>query len=392
QYAITIMQATPTTWRMLLETGWQGQAGLRILCGGEALTQELGSQLSQRSEATWNMYGPTETTIWSLIAPIHQDDATISIGRPIARTQVYILDQNWQLCPIGVVGEIYLGGTGVARGYAGRPDLTAERFIPDAWGSEKGQRLYRTGDLARYLPDGSLEFLGRQDTQVKFYGHRIELNEIEFALKEHPAVQDAVVLLQQSGDRQFLVACLLPVPARAIESQDLNRFLRQSLPEYMVPATFLTMDAFPMTSNNKVDRLALRKLSSTQLAPTQKAYVAPRTAIEVSLAEIWQEVFGLERVSCLDNFFEVGGDSILAVRVSLRAKAQGLHLMPQQLFQYQVLEDLAAQMQSSPLDPAKSKEVEMSPGTPDGSRFSVEHLSRRERKRLSVLLENDVQD
>lgn len=389
---LTVMQATPTTWRMLLEAGWQGHDRLRILCGGEALTAELGQQLARRSAATWNMYGPTETTIWSLVGQVHQEDEAISIGQPIAHTQVYILDQNWQLAPPGVVGEIYIGGQGVVRGYLGRPDLTAERFIPDAWGPEAGRRLYRTGDLARYLPSGRIEFLGRKDTQVKFYGHRIELGEIEVALREHADVQEAVVLLQHSSDRQALVAYVVPVPGRAVESQELSRFLRQVLPDYMVPMAFFALDGFPMTSNGKVDRRAVGQMTAAQPLSMQKAYVAPRTAMEVALAQIWQEVFDLERVSRLDNFFEIGGDSILAVRVSLRAQERGLQLIPQQLFQYQVLEDLAAHMTSSPPEPEQSSEAEDSSHPPASPRFSVDRLSRRERQKLAAFLTKDDQE
>ena len=209
----TVVQATPVTWRLLLEAGWASSAQLTVLCGGEDLPRELAQQLLARAEAVWNLYGPTETTIWSAVAKVEPTDGPVPIGRPIANTQFYLLDRYLQPVPVGVPGELYIGGAGVARGYLNRPELTADRFIVDPFSATPYARLYRTGDLARYRPDGTLEYLGRSDLQVKLSGFRIELGEIEAALSQHPIVRQAVVLAREDspGDKR-LVAYVVPKP------------------------------------------------------------------------------------------------------------------------------------------------------------------------------------
>jgi amino acid adenylation domain-containing protein len=302
----TVMQATPATWRLLLEAGWHNKIGLKMLCGGEALPRDLASQLLERGESLWNMYGPTETTIWSMVYRIESKASPMLIGRPIANTQIYILDRNFQLVPVGVAGELCIGGEGLARGYLNRPELTAEKFIEDPFSAVTGARLYRTGDLVRYLPDGNIEFLGRIDHQVKIRGFRIELGEIESVLEQHEAVKEAVVMPREDipGEKR-LVAYLVPNGKQTPSVSLLRQYLKEKLPDYMVPNAFVMLEKFPLTPNGKVDRKALP--SPTGLRPELESnYVAPQAEIDRTIAAIWQEVLRLEKIGIHDNFFQVG--------------------------------------------------------------------------------------
>ena len=308
---VTLMQATPATWRMLIETGWKGTPGITALCGGEGLPRELANQLLERTAALWNMYGPTETTIWSSVQRMSREDPEITIGLPIANTEFYILDKNLQPMPIGVPGELFIGGDGLARGYRNRPELTAEKFIPHPYSDKPGARLYCTGDLARYREDGRVVHLGRLDHQVKVRGFRIELGEIEAILDQHPAVQKNVVVARDAergaGDN-YLAAYTVAEPGTAPTVGELRRFLQEKLPDYMVPSAFVLMDALPLTSNGKVDRRALPESDQARLK-LESAYVAPRTPTEQTLVDIWKELLKVEQVGVNDNFFELGGDS-----------------------------------------------------------------------------------
>jgi amino acid adenylation domain-containing protein len=329
----TIMQATPATWRMLVEAGWQGSNRLTILCGGEPLPNDLAASLLDRSVALWNMYGPTETTIWSTIERIERNDREITIGRPIANTEVYILDQFLQPVPIGVSGELYIGGHGLARGYRGRPDLTGERFIPHPFSQEPLARLYRTGDLARYRPDGRIVHLGRLDHQVKIRGFRIELGEIEAALSRHQAIRQAVVIARedQQGVKQ-LVAYVVCQDGHAPSQPQLRAFLRSEVPEYMVPSLFVFLEAMPLTANNKVDRKALPAPDSTLASGA--VHVAPRDQIDIQMAALWQQVFEIDKVGIHDNFFDLGGHSLKAAQLfHLIEQVYGRHLPLSTLFQ-----------------------------------------------------------
>ncbi|HEX7184093.1 MAG TPA: amino acid adenylation domain-containing protein, partial [Thermoanaerobaculia bacterium] len=308
---IRVLQATPSTWRMLLDAGWQGDPALKALCGGEALPRDLASALRERAGELWNLYGPTETTVWSAAASLARDEAgPVPIGRPIANTRIYLLDRNLQPAPPSAAGRLHIGGAGVARGYLGRPDLTAERFVPDPIpllrGGEAGARLYDTGDLARLRPDGTLEFLGRVDHQVKVRGFRIELGEIEAALARHPAVAQTVVLARtdRGSDPRLVAYLAATVPGEAPKPEELRTFLREGLPEYMLPAAFVALDAFPLTPNGKVDRKAL---PAPEITSPAREYVAPGSPVEEAMAALWAEVLGLERVGANDNFFELGG-------------------------------------------------------------------------------------
>src|SRR6185295_10782521 len=243
-YGVTVMQATPATWRLLLQARWEGSPGLKLLCGGEALGIELATQLIERSAEAWNLYGPTETTIWSTISKLERGERGVPIGRPIANTEVYVLDQRGQVVPVGVAGELYIGGAGLARGYWQRPELTAERFIPDPFSVAPGERLYRTGDLVRYLEDGELEYLGRLDQQVKVRGHRIELGEIEAVLGQYERVRQSVVVAREDvpGQKQlvaYVVSEGVSEGEPEVSAGELRSYLGAQLPEYMVPAFFV---------------------------------------------------------------------------------------------------------------------------------------------------------
>ena len=338
----TIMQATPATWRMLLAAGWEGSPTLqKVLCGGEALTPDLAAALLARDVALWNMYGPTETTVWSTTCRVETAEPPISIGRPIANTQIYILDGNLEPVPAGVAGDLYIGGDGVAYGYLNRPALTSDRFLPDPFAAASSPngpsasaspKMYRTGDLARYLPGGDLLFLGRRDHQVKVHGFRIELGDVEAALGEHPAVQQGVVVAQGSGAERRLAAYLvLRDGADAPAAGDVRRFLRQRLPDYMVPASFTTLDELPLTPNNKVDRRALPEPEPSRMR-LETPFVAPRNALEERLAALCAQTLGWDTngrrpegrstIGIHDNFFDLGGNSLLATRLIFQVREQ----------------------------------------------------------------------
>jgi len=319
----TIIQATPATFRMLFESGWEGDDQLTVLCGGEAMPRALADQLLARCGALWNMYGPTETTVWSTVYHVGAGQTTVPIGRPIGNTTIYLLDSGMNPVPVGVVGNLYIGGDGVTRGYLNRPELTAERFIPDPFSPQPGARMYHTGDLARYLPDGNIEFLGRGDTQVKVRGFRIELGEIETALARHPAVAQNVVVARPdaSGSSRLVGYLVVEEGQEAPPVHDLRAFLRETLPDYMVPTIFVPLDALPLTPNGKVNRRALPE-PPQQRPDLEATYVAPRTELEEALAELAAEVLGLERVGVEDNFFDLGGTSLLATRLIFRVREQ----------------------------------------------------------------------
>jgi len=344
----TTMQATPATWRMLVKAGWHpSHQSLKILCGGEALPQNLAEQLLQRSASLWNLYGPTETTIWSAAYLVRPEDSGVLIGQAIANTQIYVLDECIQPVPIGVAGEMYISGAGLARGYLNRPELSAERFIPNPLSTNSGVRLYKTGDLARYLPNGQLEYLGRIDHQVKIRGFRIELGEIEAVLGQHPKVRETVVLAREDvpGDKR-LVAYIVSNQEQTPSVSDLRSWLQEKLPEYMVPAAFVFLQALPLTSNGKVDRRAL-PAPNTARPDLESNFVAPRTVEQKVLADIWAKVLGIEKVGIYNNFFALGGDSIRSIQVRAYAQEQGLRFSLQQLFQHQTIHALVREISSA---------------------------------------------
>lgn len=309
---ITVMQATPATWQMLLDSGWEGKSGLRIFCGGEALTRSLANVLANSADELWNLYGPTETTVWSTVEKIEEGDAAISIGRPIANTDVFVLDGNFKPVPSGFTGELWIGGDGLARGYRNRPDLTAEAFREVELPLVGTRRLYRTGDLARWNRDGKLECLGRVDFQVKVRGVRMELGEIEAAMESVPGIKQAVVVKREDLPVGEGLVGYFIAEGKAPDSATIRSAISATLPASYVPAYFAELEEFPLTPNRKIDRKHLPRPKTTN---SSGGRVAPRTATETKLWEVFSRNFGSEEIGVTDNFFEMGGDSLLALRI-----------------------------------------------------------------------------
>jgi amino acid adenylation domain-containing protein len=346
----TMVQATPTTFSMLFEAGWAGRRDLVVLCGGEALTRDLASQLVETCGAVWNMFGPTETTIWSTISPITEADVatagspTMSIGRPIANTVCRVLDANTALVPIGVPGELYIGGAGVARGYLDRPELTAERFVVDPFAPHA--RLYRTGDLARWRADGTLDFLGRIDQQVKVRGHRIELGEIESVLRTHPAVTEAVVVAEGAAATARLVGYVVTT---GNDVGDLREWVRDRLPSYMVPSVIIALDAMPLTPNRKIDRRALPSPHAAVAAATTSS--PPTNDVERVVARTTATVLGIASVGRDDDFFDLGGHSLVATALLARLSSTfGTTLALRPFFASPTVAGLSAQLLAEPTE------------------------------------------
>jgi acyl-CoA synthetase (AMP-forming)/AMP-acid ligase II/acyl carrier protein len=329
----TNLQATPGTWRLLVEAGWRGAPRFRALCGGEALPRDLADKILNRVGELWNLYGPTETTVWSTVERVERNEVPISIGGPIANTSIYVLDPSGELMPIGIAGEIYIGGHGVAKGYHQRPGLTAERFIPDRLSDRPGARLYRTGDLGCWGADGKLYHLGRLDHQVKIRGFRIELGEVEAALAANGAVLQAVVSAAeaQPGDLR-LVAYVVYREGEELTASDLRRSLRQKLPDFMVPSLVVALDSMPLTPNGKIDHKALPDpFKTSRHVATERE--APAPGLEQKMAEIWRSILGVDAINADDNFFELGGHSLLSLRVAQAVeKETGYRMDPRALF------------------------------------------------------------
>ncbi|MEU8622513.1 amino acid adenylation domain-containing protein [Streptomyces sp. NPDC048623] len=337
---VSVMQATPGLWRALMETDAAAVEGLRILVGGEALDGGLASELAATGVSVWNMYGPTETTIWSTSALL-AGDGRAPIGAPIANTQVYVLDGRLRLVPPGVAGELYIAGEGVARGYLGRPGLTAERFVTDPYGPA-GSRMYRTGDLVRWTDAGVLEFVGRADDQVKVRGYRIELGEVESALASVPGVSRAVAAVREDvpGDHR-LVGYVVPAEGRDVDTEAVRRAVRELLPEYMVPSAVVALESVPLTPNGKTDRKALPAPAALAEGVRREA----RTAQEDLLCGLFAEVLGLTRVGVDDSFFDLGGHSLLATRLVSRVRSVlGVELPIQALFETPTVAGLARRL------------------------------------------------
>jgi amino acid adenylation domain-containing protein len=312
----TFMQATPTTWQLLLESGWTGDRRLKAIVGGEAVSPELARKLAACCGSVWNMYGPTETTVWSSGYRVEgRDERNVPIGKPIANTSMYVLGPNREPLPYGSEGELYIGGDGLARGYFERPELTAEKFVPDPFSTRPGARMYRTGDLARYRPDGNLEFLGRVDHQVKIRGFRIELGEIEAVLEQHSAIKQAVgVARDDEFGSKYLAAYFIPRPGAKFSQSGLREHLRKQLPEYMIPPALVAVREFPLSPNGKVDRKGLPAPQAGDYH-REREYVAPRDKVEKKLVAIWEEVLGVKPVGIKDGFFDLGGKSLQAARL-----------------------------------------------------------------------------
>jgi arthrofactin-type cyclic lipopeptide synthetase C len=351
QERITTLHFVPSMLQVFLESGEAARCSslVRVICSGESLSGSSVRRFRQQltTARLYNLYGPTEAavdvTAWDCAAEVCQEN--IPIGRPIANTQIYLLDDNGEPAPVGVSGEIHIGGVQVGRGYLNRPELTAERFVACPFGVERNTRMYKTGDLGRYLPDGNIEFLGRNDFQVKIRGFRIELGEIEARLAQHPAIKEAVVLTSEdsAGDLRlvgYYTQRRAEASAIKVDAEELRAHLLTALPEYMAPAAYIALEALPLTPNGKLDRRALPAPDSA--AYTSHEYEAPVGAIETALARIWAEALGLERVGRFDNFFKLGGHSLLAIRLFERMRREGLHADVRAIFATPTLAALAS--------------------------------------------------
>ena len=399
--AATLLQATPTTYQLLLGTAptiFTSPHLRALLCGGEALPDALADALLAYPAALWNLYGPTETTIWSSGGRVTARGERVSLGRPLANTQLYVLDRHSQLAPPGVPGELHISGVGLARGYLNRPDLTAERFIPNPFAQGMGDggwgmgdessiphpspspalrlspipRLYRTGDLVRHRPDGTLEFLERIDHQIKLRGVRIELSEIEAVIGSHPAVRAAIVVVREDtpGDRRLVAYVVPKIEDRGLKIEDsgsdapdplssilyplssqLRGFLKETLPDSMIPAAFVVLDAFPRLPNGKVNRGALPAPDGARPA-MEAAYVAPETALEQMIAAIWQSLLGVNSVGLYDNFFDLGGHSLLMIQVRSQLQERLRKDVPLvDMFRHHTIKDFARYLGQPSLDP-----------------------------------------
>ncbi len=349
---VTFVDATPSTWRLLIDAGWSGGEGLTAICTGEAMPRDLARELVERAGCVWNGYGPTETTVWSTFWEVKRPVERILIGTPVANTRIYVLDDRRQPVAVGVPGELYIAGSGVTCGYLNRPELTAERFLPDPF--DPSRPMYRTGDLGRYLNNGVVECLGRNDDQVKVRGFRIELGEIEDVLGRHEGVARAAVIAREDrpGDRRlvaYIVASHGAAPAAAV----LRTHVLRTLPDYMVPAAFVRLETMPLTPSGKVDRRALPAPAGTR--SQSGPFVAPRTPTEALLAALWQQVLGIEQVSVTEDFFSLGGHSLLASQVLARLRRDhGIEVRFRTFFEASTIARLALAVDALPRTPERS--------------------------------------
>jgi amino acid adenylation domain-containing protein/FkbM family methyltransferase len=358
---ITLVNLSTPYWNELIATRARTQAGgklalrLAAIGGEKGLAEQfaLAQQVVGTDVRLLNVYGPTETTVTNTAYEFdgegNQLQGSVPIGRPLANNRIYLLDQKLQPVPVGVPGEVYIGGESLARGYLNRPELTAEKFVPDMFSGIEGARLYRSGDLARFLADGNIEFVGRVDQQVKVRGFRIELGEIEAVLVQHPSVREAVVLVREGerGDKR-IVAYVVSVEGQQVSTSELRAHIKDKLPEHMVPSLFVMLDEMPLTVNGKVDRRALPALEAVRGAGTGEDFVAPRTPVEEVVAGIWSEVLGMEQVGAHDDFFDLGGHSLLATQVMSRIReAFQVEIALRELFEGSTVAELAQQVEAA---------------------------------------------
>jgi len=382
EHAVTHLQCTPSLARALLADAESAGAlgGVRrLMVGGEALPSPLAASLQgalPEGAGLLNMYGPTETTIWSSTHRVVKEAGPVaSIGTPFSRTRFYVVDSKLRPVPVGVPGELYIGGAGVVRGYLARPELTAERFVPDPFSREPGARLYRTGDRARWRGDGTVEFLGRVDHQLKVRGFRIEAGEIEAVLAAQPPVREAVVVAREDepGDVR-LVAYVVARDGQAVDAAALRDAVAQRLPEHMVPSLLVELPALPLTPNGKVDRKALP--APTAARASRAAYVAPQSQLEQQLAEVWRRVLKVEQVGVHDNFFDLGGHSLLMVQVHTQLKAAlGQELPLLKLLEHPTISALARHLRQEPASGAAPVEAAQ-----DRAKRQLESLRRQQQR------------
>jgi amino acid adenylation domain-containing protein len=365
---VSIMQATPSTWRMILESNWDEPLDIKALCGGEALPKDLAKLLLEKCSSLWNMYGPTETTIWSAVKEISSSEDPITIGRPINNTQFYILDQRLQPVPQGSTGQIYIGGEGLAREYINKPELTNSSFIKSPFSVKNSERIYRTGDLGKFMPDGEIQCFGRIDNQVKIRGYRIELGAIEEALNILENIKESVVLAREDrpGD-QRLVAYLVLEKASGTkvipeQSAKWKNALKEILPSYMIPADYILLDKIPLLPNGKIDRKSLPK--PNEISGRDKKKELPKTDTEKLAAQIWAEILGADSIGLTDDFFELGGHSLLAVQVMIRLeKETGIKLPLTTLFKAPSLDLFASLIETIKIDQSTDKQTDTESST-----------------------------
>ncbi len=383
RHGVTHLQCTPSLARMLVSDrdSYEALGFLqKIMLGGEALPASLVEQIRRVTSAEiYNMYGPTETTIWSTTYLVKEPGATIPIGRPIANTQTYILDRSLRPVPVGAVGELFIAGAGVVRGYLKRAELTAQRFPPNPFSPDMGGRMYRTGDLVRHLPDGAIEYLGRMDFQVKIRGFRIELGEIEAVIERYPGVRQAVVTVHEdkAGDKRLIAYVVLDDRASP-SATGVRDYLRDQLPEYMMPAAFVRLETMPLTDNGKINRKALPAPEGREM-PLETAYEAPRKGVEQTIADIWKEALDVERVSIHDNFFDLGAHSLMVAEVHAKLKEvlnQEISLVT--MFRYPTVSSLAGHLSQ------EGDEVRVLGQSADRARARMESLRRRAGRRDAV--------
>jgi thioesterase domain-containing protein/aryl carrier-like protein len=382
--AITMLQATPATFRMLIEVDYAGKPELRALCGGEACPPDLVRALLPRVRELWNLYGPTETTVWSTVQQLTSAQAPISIGRPIDNTSIRVLSPLGEPVPPGAVGEIFIGGDGVARGYRGRPELTREKFVPDPFSDQPAARMYRTGDLGRFLADGTLSCLGRVDFQVKIRGFRIELGDIESNLLQQPGVRQAVVVAREDtpGDKRLVAYVVVSERTHDGVGTELRSRLEQRLPAYMVPALFVVLDALPLNASGKIDRRALPAPDARALA--RGASALPRNDVELMLQQAFCEVLGVTELDLDAGFFDAGGDSLSALRLLRRiAVATHAHVSIADLFAAPSVRALADTLRNKKhFGDFEPRVVQLRRGTGDRALFCLcgialyQHLAR----------------
>ncbi|HEY9830739.1 MAG TPA: amino acid adenylation domain-containing protein [Stenomitos sp.] len=389
KHKIDVFDCTPSQLEVLIAAGMLASqsAPKAVLVGGEKIDSSTWLALRTSENINfYNVYGPTECTVDATVCLVKMAGSKPVIGRPIANTQIYILDRHLQPVGVGVAGELYIGGHALARGYLNRPDLTSEKFIPNPFNNQPGSRLYKTGDKARYLPDGNIEFLGRIDHQVKIRGFRIELGEIEAALASHFSVQETVVVAREDiPGRKYLAAYIVSKGSNAPTLRELRGFLKQILPDYMIPGAFVILDALPLTPNGKVDRKALPIPPASN---DSDRLVLPRTSNEEILAGIWKDVLGLKLVGIHDNFFELGGDSIISIQIIARTHQANLHLTVKDLFQHQTIAELAQIV--TPTTEIKAEQglvTGLVPLTPIQQRFVEQNLPEPHHFNQSFLFE-----
>ena len=351
RFQVTLMTATPSLWKVLIESGWEGNPELKAMCGGEALSKQLADDLGKRCKSVWNKYGPTETTIWSLIHRVRQSDSHVFVGRPISNTRLYILDRNGTPTPIGALGELCIGGLGVAKGYSNRAELTQQRFVPESISGRPRECMYKTGDIARYHPDGRVELMGRIDRQVKLRGYRIELGEIEAVLQRHPLLRGAIVIGSETDGNAILSAYVLGDEAK-ISRRELRAWLRHTLPKYMIPSMFQYLEEFPITVQGKVDLLSLPATVPAGESDMSEREISA-SPLQKKIRRVWQEVLQVEDVGLSDQIFDLGAHSLLVVKAQEKLQRQlDVPVSVANMFEYPSVETLAQfiemQYESSP--------------------------------------------